>query len=86
MEKEIEALLAAADRREEAQQRLIELTGEYYSLRDRYRDMSANPSAFNEHDGQIKSVLMAERLEDIASETKELLSTVYPQIKLEPGQ
>jgi hypothetical protein len=85
MENDVEVMPAEDKLREAAQARLIELTGEYYVLRDQYHCMALDPSAFNKHHGQMQSVLLAERLEEIAEETKKLVPVVYPQLEFKIG-
>ncbi len=72
----------AADPCDAARKRLIDLTSEYYNLRSQYLNLSSGMVSSSNSQGQMRSVLMAERLEEIVRETKRLLPVVYPQLHL----
>jgi hypothetical protein len=81
MPKNTEAKPDAEPAREEARKRLVDLTSEYYNMRLEYHKLSAGMVASSDSQGQMRSVLMAERLEEIVQETKRLLPLVYPQLR-----
>ncbi len=80
MPKNIEAKPDAELAREEARKRLVDLTSEYYNTRLEYQKLSAGMVAASDSQGQMRSVLMAERLDEIVKETKRLLPVIYPQL------
>ena len=78
----IEVKKDAEEPGESARKRLVALTSEYYTLRSQYLKLSTGMISSSSSQGQMKSVLMAERLEEIIQETKRLLPVVYPHLHL----
>ena len=85
MPNNIEVKSDAEQAREDARKRLIDLTSEYYNMRLEYHNLSIGMVARSDSQGQMRTVLMAERLEEIVQETKRLLPLVYPQLHSAPA-
>jgi hypothetical protein len=67
----------------EARNHLIKLTSEYYSLRAQCKNTPMDQNS----QGNLKdarNVIIVDRLEEIAQETKKLLPSIYPQIEIDP--
>jgi len=80
MENKTDVAQDPAASREQAQERLVELTGEYYTLRTQLQTLTSQGSSQKDSRGQMRSVLMVDRLDEIVQETKRLLPLVYPQL------
>jgi hypothetical protein len=83
MEQNPEAVAEAVDACEEARNRLIKLTSEYYSLKAQSKYLS--PDQNSQGDSKdARNILLIDRLEEITQETKQLLPLIYPQVDIKP--
>ena len=85
MDDNAEPASETADTCEEARTKLIKLTSEYYSLLAQCKALAPDQDSQGDA-GDIRNILLVDRLEEITQETKQLLPSIYPQmeIKQEP--